>query len=298
MYPVVNNTSSWSARTRQLPRFLSSAWGAYAYRRFGMPHLSSCRSPDHDLLVERARFHLRRADPIRLIAGGSTIQAYEFRPEESVGTRASVLMVHGWTGEASFMCAFAEHFVRRGFRVVLLDLPAHGMSAGRRTSLIACARVVREAAEKLGPFPFVVSHSIGGLASLLVGEGGPPIRSSYPFAAYILVAVPNRFADVTARFGAELGLSTAAQDHFEQHLERLAERRLADFTGARLLASTGRPALLLHARDDDEIPFADAEEIAASCSSARLQAVEGLGHRKILYAPPAIRSAADFFIDL
>ena len=82
-----------------------------------------------------------------------------------------MLLVHGWTGEAAFMSAFAEQFRRRGLRAVLFDLPAHGRSAGARTTLISCAHAVREVAEALGPIQYVVAHSLGGLAALLAGGG-------------------------------------------------------------------------------------------------------------------------------
>ena len=192
------------------------------------------------------------------------------------------------------MSAFAEHLRRRGFRAVLFDCPAHGDSAGTRTSLIACAHAVREVAEALGPIQFVVAHSLGGLAALLAGGGGPPMPRPYPFSGYVLVATPNRFAEVTTKFGAEQGLSPAAQRAYEDRLERLAHRKIKDFTGANLLGATGRPALLLHARDDAEVTFASAEEIAASCPATELQAFDGLGHRKILYAPPVVRAATAF----
>ena len=38
------------------------AWGDFAYQRFCTPSLSRHRSPDHDRLVDRARFHLRHAE--------------------------------------------------------------------------------------------------------------------------------------------------------------------------------------------------------------------------------------------
>lgn len=295
MHQVLDNGSVSLTRFWP-PQLLSDVWGAYAFRRFGTPSLSSHRGADHEQQVARARFHLRRGTPISLVADATELQAYEFLPDPSVDVGASVLMVHGWTSEASFMCAFAEHFRRRGLRVVLVDMPAHGLSAGKRTTLIACARAVRDVADALGPFQFVVSHSVGGLAALLVGEGGPPLYTAYPFAAYVLVSVPDRFADITAKFGAELGLSKAAQENFERRLEQIAERRIADFTGAQLLAGAGCPALLFHSRDDDVVPLADAEAIAAACPLARLQAVDGLGHRNILMATPVVRQAADFLL--
>jgi pimeloyl-ACP methyl ester carboxylesterase len=270
--------------------------GEVAFRHFCTPRLSSYRSPDHELLAERARFHLRNAASARVTTSEGDIQAYVFEPEPSAATGASVLLVHGWTAEASFMTAFAEHFRKRGLRAVLFDLPAHGKSAGERTSLIACAHVVRQIAEALGPIQYVVGHSLGGLAALLAGGGGAPMPCAYPFLDYVLVAVPNRFAEVTRKFGSELGLSPAAQRAYERRLEGIAHRAIADFTAVSLLAATGRPALVVHARDDIDVAFADAEEIAASSRAVRLQLCDGLGHRKILYAPPVVRSAAAYLL--
>jgi pimeloyl-ACP methyl ester carboxylesterase len=269
--------------------------GALAYRRFCTPALSGYRTADHALLIERSRFHLRDAHPVPIATKQGSLQAYVCEPEGSEPV-ASALMVHGWTGEASFMSAFAEQLRRRGFRVVLFDFPAHGRSAGRRTNLIACAHAVREIAEALGPIHFVVAHSLGGHAALLAGGGGPPMPRAYPFQAFVLVSMPNKFADVTRAFGERLGLRPAAQRSYERRLERLAHRSIAEFTGAKLLAATGRPALLLHARDDMEIPFANAEEIAGQALPLELVSFEGLGHRKILYAPPVVRYASTYLM--
>jgi pimeloyl-ACP methyl ester carboxylesterase len=205
-----------------------------------------------------------------------------------------VLLVHGWTGEAAFMGAFAEYMRRRGLRSVLLDLPAHGRSAGRQTTLMDCAHAVHEVANAMGPIRFGIAHSMGGLALLVVGEGRYPMPSRYLFEAYALIAMPDRFADVTRRFGDEQGLSPAALWALESRLERLAQRKVADFTGSNLLLATGRPTLVLHARDDQEVPFEDAERLAAAAPSVQLCPVDGLGHRAILYAPPVVRTVACF----
>lgn len=117
----------------------------------------------------------------------------------------------------------------------------------------------------------------------------------HPFAAYALLSMPNRFKDVTRRFGGEHGLSASAQRDFERRLERIAGRRIDTFTGVHLLNEADRPALLLHSRDDEEVEFADAEAISARCANADLLAFDGLGHRKILYAPPAARAISQFF---
>ena len=264
--------------------------GYLAFRTFCTPQVSRHRSPDHEALVERARFHLRGADRRTIETRFGDLVAHVLEPDAGVA-RASVLVVHGWTSEASFMMAIGDYLRRRGYRVVLPDLPAHGLSPGTRTSLIDCAHAVREVAVATGPIAFAVAHSMGGLATLLAGGGGTPMPAAYPFRGYALLSMPNRFQDVTRRFGAERGLSELAQRDFERRLERIAKRRIDTFTGVQLLRDAGRPALLMHAQDDDEVSFADAEAIAAACPTAELMAFDGLGHRKILYAPPVARAS-------
>lgn len=269
--------------------------GDFAFQHFCTPHLSRHRSPDHEVLVDRARFHLRHARPRRVTTSVGELQAYVFDPD-SGKPDGTVLFVHGWTGEAAFMTAFAEPFRKRGFRAVLFDLPAHGRSAGERTSLISCAHAVREVAEALGPIHFAVAHSLGGHAALLAGSGGPPMPRAYPFQGYVLVAVPNKFSQVTEQFSKDLGLSPEARSVYEGHLERIAERRIADFTAANFLVESGRAALLLHSRDDADVAFSDAQEIVAACPTAGLQPFDDLGHRKILYAPPVVRTAVTYLV--
>ncbi len=288
------NLPSSAGRDHRRPERWALA-GRRAFRLFCEPARSSHRAPDHDALAERARFHLRSAVTARVPTRGGEVQTYVLSPASSAAT-ASVLLVHGWTGEAAFMSAFADYFCRRGLRVVLLDLPAHGRSPGRWTSLIDCALAVSDVAQAFAPIQLVVGHSIGALAALVAGGGRPPMPRAANFAAYALVGMPDRFLDVTRSFGAELGLSQQAQLVFERRLERLALRRVADFTGTRLLAEANRPALLIHARDDAEVPFADAERMVSLTPMAELAGYDGLGHRTILYAPQAVRAAHAFLM--
>jgi pimeloyl-ACP methyl ester carboxylesterase len=271
-----------------------SRGGDLAYARFCTPKLSSRRSADHTVLTERARFHLRHAQWLEVPTSEGVLQAYVFEPDGK-SDRGSVLIAHGWTSEASFMAVFAEQLRRAGFRVVAFDQPAHGRSAQERASLIDCSRALLQVAEALGPIRFAVAHSMGGLALLLAGEGGPPMARAYPFERYVLVAVPNAFGAITQEFADEVSLSPQAARAYERRLERISHRPIAEFTAARLLTATGRPALVMHARDDTEVGFFHAEEIVAQCPAARLKAFDGLGHRNILFAPPVIRAALSYF---
>ncbi len=283
-----------ASRRFRLDRLAPARAADLAYKRFLKPRLSSRRSPDHAVLADRARFHLRHAEWVRVPTTEGVVQAYVFEPDEKTSARGSVLVAHGWTSEASFMAVIAEQLRRAGFRVVAFDQPAHGRTARAEASLIDCARALVQVAEALGPVRFVVSHSMGGLAALLAGEGGPPMPRAYPFERYVLIASPNHFRVITDEFADEMGLGPEARRAYERHLERIAHRPLASFAAADFLAATERPALIIHARDDREVAFAHAEEIAARSPLAELLAVDGVGHRNILFAPPVIRAVVSY----
>ncbi len=246
------------------------------------------------MLTERARFHLRNAQWVRVPTTRGAMQAYIFEPDKNPRGE-TVLVAHGWTSESSFMTVFAEPIRRAGFRVVMFDQPAHGKSDGEHASLIDCAQALLEVGEALGPIKYVVAHSMGCLAALLVGEGGPPMPRQIDFEHYVLVACPNRFSEVTREFGEGLGLSDAAQRVYERHLQRIAHRTIASFTGANLLGATKRPALFIARprRCRGRLPLRRGDRRPHALSAA-LKAFDGLGHRMILYATPAARAAVAF----
>jgi pimeloyl-ACP methyl ester carboxylesterase len=217
-----------------------------------------------------------------------TVQTYVFEPDGK--PRGTVMLVHGWTSEASFMTAFMEPLRRSGMRVVAFDFPAHGLSEGRRTNLADCARAMLTLCDHYGPIDSVVAHSFGGFVSLLVAEGGPPLNHAHPIKRFVLISCPNKLSEVTRNFGRALKLSPGAQRAYETHLERVGHRPVATFSAAELLSGTDAPVLIIHGRDDEEVTFRNAEDIAAARPSARLMPFEGLGHRNVLFAPPVFRA--------
>jgi pimeloyl-ACP methyl ester carboxylesterase len=206
----------------------------------------------------------------------------------------TVLIVHGWTGEASFMTAIAEAIRRSGFRVALFDLPAHGLSSGRSTNLIDCARATVAIADHVGPIHSVVTHSFGGLIALVAAEGHAPMPHAMPVERVVLIASPNRLTDVTDHFSRHWELSGAGRKAFEHRVERIGGRALDCFAAVKLLPASGARGLVIHAPDDIDVPFRCAEEIVARVGGMELLSFNGLGHRNILFAPPVMRAITSF----
>lgn len=261
--------------------------GDAAFQIFCTPQLSDKRDENYCDLSARARFHLRHATWTRLATPVGEVQVYGFEPDGAPS--GTVLVVHGWSSEAAFMTAMAEPIRRAGFRVVLFDLPAHGLSFGRRTNLIECAKATLAVAEHLGPLVSIVAHSFGGMIALLAAEGHPPMPRALQCGSMVLIACPNRLSDITTDFAGQWGMTAAGQKAFERRLERVGWRPLRAYSMVALLASSAFRLLVVHDRQDRDVPFMCAEEIVSGYGRAELVAFDGFGHRNVLFAPPVVR---------
>ena len=57
------------------------------------------------------------------------------------------------------------------------------------------------------------------------------------------------------------------------------------------------PALIVHDRDDHDVPYAHGEEIALAWPGAELLTTSGLGHRAVVRDPEVIRRTLAFLSD-
>lgn len=269
--------------------------GDLAFRNFCEPHRSERREAGHAFLVRRARRFLKDARQLTVPSPHGDIPVYIFEPETKT-PRATILVAHGWTAEASFMTLFGERLRHMGARAILLDAPAHGKCKRTRASLVDYTESVLRVAEAFKP-DFALAHSMGCFAALHAGGGGPPFRHKYDFKRYVLIGPPNEFSQITREFADARNMTPTARATFERHLERVAHRSLAAFTASHLLRAANRPALLLHARDDFEVPISTSEAIAKACPPTKLIAFDGMGHRKILSSPQVVRAAVGFLLN-
>lgn len=205
----------------------------------------------------------------------------------TAGDGPGVLLVHGWEGQASDLQAIALALLADGHRVVALDLPAHGASGGRRTSIPAAARALVQAAPALGPLQAVVAHSVGAAVTMTAMARGLAVGRA------ALLAAPAFYADYARGFARQLGLDAAAT---AQMIERLRDEGVdVDAIAAPALVRTlPQPALYVHAADDRVVPIADAQAACAAWPGARLWRVDGLGHRRLLFDPAVVAAVAAF----
>jgi pimeloyl-ACP methyl ester carboxylesterase len=204
----------------------------------------------------------------------------------------TVILAHGWEGRGLQLGLLIDPLLRRGFRIVAVDAPAHGDSYGRRTNIARYAEnlatLAKDLREEGSVEVSVVAHSFGAGSSALSMQGGAQ------FDRAILVAAPSSLSTVADDFVEGLQLSQRVADIFR--------RRLQKWTGIDLmqadLAMNGSrietPTLVVHDPADKVVPFWHAERFAANWPGAQLLPLEKVGHYKILKAPGFIDAAVNF----
>lgn len=240
-------------------------------------------------MIERAERRMSEADAIETPFAGGAVTTYSFAPHGE--EKGAVMLVHGWTGRAAFMSAFVEPLRQAGYRALAIDLPGHGRSSGRVLHMPRAIAALHAVLDRTGPWHGVIGHSFGGAVATTLAAGGVEGFPQVKLARLALIAAPESMPALFRQFGGFVGLGPRAQARYEGRVRTLSGRELESFRGAAHLREAGTPTLVLHAPDDREVPFSEAEALASAGPFVRLQPMPGLGHRRILYAPPAVAAA-------
>lgn len=273
----------FAATSRVSPRLA----GRLAHQLFSTPLPVGKLSPAERRLEARAKARLAVAQRIDLLsARGRRVVAYRLAAQ-GTPTGRRVVLVHGWMSGARYMLALADALVDAGDEVICFDLPAHGASAGWTTDLTDCAQALVAVVAAVGPVNRIVAHSFGGAVTAFATSrlgltlGGADARIT-------LLASPNQLAVVTRRFGDAIGLSDAARGHYERRLCAPLGGDIRALDGNVMFARVGAALDVVHCADDAEVALSEGLRFAAIGPQVRVTQLARLGHRRILYAQPAL----------
>ncbi|BCJ35171.1 hypothetical protein Athai_26740 [Actinocatenispora thailandica] len=209
---------------------------------------------------------------------GQRIAVESWGPERA----APVYLVHGWGGWRGQLGAYVEPLVTAGHRVVAFDSPGHGDSGPgalgpRRVTAAEMVDALAAVVAELGPPAGVLAHSLGCATSLVALSDG---MAPAPLAFVAPAADPlGRLGEFTAAIGAGSRVEAALR----RRLTTLAGRPLADFDVAAASAPPHCPPMLVvHDRQDREVPFEQGRRLADRWPAGALMVTDGLGHQRIL----------------
>jgi pimeloyl-ACP methyl ester carboxylesterase len=210
---------------------------------------------------------------------------------QRAGAGPAVLLLHGWEGQASDLTAFVAPLLDTGFGVLAMDLPAHGASAGRQTSIPQSARALIAVGKALGPLHAVVAHSIGSAVVAEALHGGLAAQRA------VLIAAPAYYEHHARGFAAAAGLDAEGTEAMLDLLRATIGIDVREISLPQRAPQLRQPALFVHSSDDRVVAIEESVDSAAAWPGARHVRVEGLGHRRLL-SDPAVVAAAIAFVTI
>jgi len=214
---------------------------------------------------------LGRAQHVLMHHAGKRIAVYHW------GKGPAVMLVHGWSGRGAQLGEFAEPLAGAGYRAVAFDAPAHGRSDGRDTTLLEISDVILRLASDFGPVHAVIAHSFGVPCVLFALQQQRFARRVVAFST------PATLEGLVEKFAGSLALSPRTVQILRDMLvQRFGEDVWTRFSVQNMARSIGLPALVIHDRDDRDVPWQEGDAVARAWPHARFLRTEGLGHRRIL----------------
>jgi pimeloyl-ACP methyl ester carboxylesterase len=209
-----------------------------------------------------------------------------------------VYLMHGWGGLGAQLAPYVDPLVRRGYRVVMFDAPAHGASdpgpSGPRSSHgVEFGKALDAVAARFGPAHAVIAHSMGAVPVLLTLKYGWLSTERLVFLAPM-----SRFSTQFDAFARLLGLGPRIRRRVEAITEQRVGIPVAGFDLLPLAEEAGPiPTLMVHDRGDRQTSYLESAALAAALPAAELVSTDGLGHRRLLRDRSVVESVVAFVVD-
>lgn len=194
-----------------------------------------------------------------------------------------ILIMHGWESRATQMYRLVPELVSQGFEVIAIDAPGHGHSSGNRANPVVFSKAIVQADQTWGPFYGAIGHSMGAAALSIAMDSGARL------GRLVLISSPGNLYDVLHGFAGFVGLSEKVAGLFVQHIEKEVGTPAKDLDVGRVFSRLRPKALIIHAKNDREVPFESHDAILSSWPGLQSHTPDTLGHRRIIQSPDIAR---------
>ena len=193
------------------------------------------------------------------------------------GDGPTLFFMHGWEADSADLATHAEALMQAGYRVVLIDGPAHGESEGRKTSMLDFAAGLGAAAQAFGAPHGVVAHSMGCPSTVIATA-----RGLIAPQVFVALASPRSLPENVEFQGRSMGLTRRAVRLMLDGIEKRLGEPIEHFDIARDAPAMRARALFVHGTGDQIVRAQSSHDIAQVWPGAEVEFYDGLGHRGVL----------------
>ena len=249
-----------------LAYFLPAVSARISYRLWTSTHRH--KMPDK----EQTAFN--QAQKQKLTVDGMQIMTYSWFFDEK---RPIVLLLHGWNGRGTQLCAFLPALEAAGYSVLAFDAYGHGLSEGDHTNILQTSAIIKKLALTYGDFFAMIGHSFGAMAAVNA------INSGVNCKKLVAISPPTEFSALLLTFSNFLGLNTKATSLLENYvLKKYAIESFESISITGIAPHMNIPSLFVHDENDDRVPLSQSQKAAQLWPGGKLHITKGLGHVRIL----------------
>lgn len=199
-----------------------------------------------------------------------------------------VLLVHGWNGRGTQLVSIAKMFKEHNYTIVSFDAPGHGKSPKNTTNMKDFIEAIRVLSKKYDGFDVIVGHSLGGMSIM------NSLASGIVTEKAVIIGSGNKTADITTDFLQSIGMDKKISPLLIRLFEHKYQDTMSNYDVAPKAKKVTLPVLVIHDKNDIDVPYSAAETICENLPDGTLMLTEGLGHRKILGDEHVIKTIEDF----
>jgi pimeloyl-ACP methyl ester carboxylesterase len=220
---------------------------------------------------------------LHIPAINKTVVVYQYGQSDK-----KVLLVHGWSGRGTQLVKIADALVKSGYSTISFDAPAHGKSPGNQSIMTDFIAAIMEIEKQYGPFESAIGHSLGGMSILNAIKKGLKLNTA------AIIGSGDIVQDIIEDFIAKLQLKPSFADGLRLYFEKKYDEKMNDYSAYQAAKEITIPVLVIHDKDDPEVPVKAGQHIYDHLRNGELLLTEGLGHRKILGDSEVVKRTIQF----
>jgi len=260
----------------KVERVAPSMAAKWAWKLFFTPFRFPVPAKEQELADQSNKFTFE--------AEGYTIQGYEWGTGEK-----SIFLMHGWSGRATQWRSFISLLNDKGYRVVAIDGPGHGLSSGGMTDIIRFQRILQVLFGMYPKMDSAITHSFGGASTMFAIQNGLKIRR------LVNIGTPTDADYIIADFLRRINASAKSGEQFRLNVQKIFGQTFDYFSVKETVKfANNTDILMIHDRQDREVPVEHSIEVHEDNPDTQLILTEGLGHMRILRDAEVIAKAISF----
>ena len=278
MNPLIVNFVSV---TLKLATFISKSLSvSAAFRLFCYPSIR-CKLKDTETNF------MANASLDKININGSTVNVYGWGD----GKRP-ILLIHGWESRGSRFALLMDRLLTDGFSPITFDLPGHGDSGGKKTTIVECDQICAELHRTYGKFEAVIAHSFGVPCAFYT------LKNSISSDRVIAISGLAEFQYLVDEFCRILRIHVELKAGLVDRIEKLfvpLDNIWNRFSVAYESHNITSSVLVIHDKHDEIVKIEQGRKIASIFGQqARFLETNGLGHSRVLKSEIVIDSISEF----